>query len=330
MKAIRGVTVFLILAVFASRGAAADQKGGEAPEWLREVKTGRPGSFPLLKPCRLTYVFSWSNIVKAGKADIAFGARADEKFPGKIVGESSGGSKGMARVLWPYDHAFTSVIDPRSLQPVAFSSIEIDRKETLWTTNTYSSSGVSVKEIALDKASGTKVENTMAFPFSETHDLMSAFLYARSFPLKTGDTIAVLSYPFGSAYLGRFTVLGREKHEIGLGEFDAIKLDIEISKVQSDLQLKDYSKFKKATVWVSDDEFRVPLEVRADIFVGSVRVTLAERELLEKKGAPPGSGAVAGEAVDAPAPQPSEGILRKWFSNGKGARGVGRAPFRKR
>jgi hypothetical protein len=61
---------------------------------------------------------------------------------------------------------------------------------------------------------------------------------------------------------------------------DTIRLGVKIRKINKDLTLKDYKKLKAATLWVSEDEYRLPLEIRADIFIGYVAATLVERDFL--------------------------------------------------
>ena len=278
-RVIASVTVLLSI-LFGPATWAADSGMAAPPAWVSKLTILPAGDAVEVVPCRLDFTVSWSKVVVAGKTRITIGGLKDERYPGKLIGVSEGGSRGAARLIWPYDHSFTSVMDPQSLRPIAFHSVEIDRKETLWTTNRYGRSGADIKAVTLRKKDGRREEKTEKFPFPQVHDLMSAFLYARSLTVEVGDEVVVLVHPFGSAYIVRFTMLGQEKHRIGLGEFDAMKVDLQISKVKSDLSLEKYTKFKRATAWISNDEYRMPLEVRADIFVGSIRVILKGRELL--------------------------------------------------
>jgi hypothetical protein len=47
-----------------------------------------------------------------------------------------------------------------------------------------------------------------------------------------------------------------------------------------DLSLKPYKKMKTATLWITDDEDRVPLELRVAAFIGDVRMTLTGQQKL--------------------------------------------------
>jgi len=70
------------------------------------------------------------------------------------------------------------------------------------------------------------------------------------------------------------TVLGREKH---LGH-NCIKLDFKMSKIRHDFTLKNYDKMKSATMWITDNSDRVMVELRSEVFIGDVRVTLKSSE----------------------------------------------------
>lgn len=79
-------------------------------------------------------------------------------------------------------------------------------------------------------------------------------------------------HPFGNPYLLRVRVLGREVHK---GR-NAIRLSVGMQKIDRKTQeLQPYKKLKQdATLWLSDDAARIPIEFRAAIFIGDVRATL--------------------------------------------------------
>ena len=53
-----------------------------------------------------------------------------------------------------------------------------------------------------------------------------------------------------------------------------------MEKIDDKMQLKAYKKLKSATVWLSDDEWRIPIEIRAAVYVGDVRILLTKQEVL--------------------------------------------------
>jgi hypothetical protein len=103
-------------------------------------------------------------------------------------------------------------------------------------------------------------------------DIFSAMLHVRSQKLDTGDTMSLLVQPFGAAYLLRVRVDGREVHN---GR-KTIRLNVGMRKIdRKTLELLPYKKLKKdAVLWLSDDADRVPVELRAAVFIGDIRATL--------------------------------------------------------
>jgi hypothetical protein len=53
-----------------------------------------------------------------------------------------------------------------------------------------------------------------------------------------------------------------------------------MTKIMKDLSLKPYKKMKTSTLWITDDEDRVPLELRVEAFIGDVRMTLTGQQKL--------------------------------------------------
>lgn len=97
-------------------------------------------------------------------------------------------------------------------------------------------------------------------------------LHVRSQKLDTGDKISLIAQPFGTAYLLRVTVQGRELHN----GHNTIRLNLGMRKIdRKSLELLAYKKLKKdATLWLSDDAERIPVEFRAAAFIGDGRATL--------------------------------------------------------
>ena len=54
------------------------------------------------------------------------------------------------------------------------------------------------------------------------------------------------------------------------GTYNAIKLDLQLKRIGKHLELEPHRKFRRATIWVSDDAERLLLRIEAQIFVGTV------------------------------------------------------------
>ena len=95
-------------------------------------------------------------------------------------------------------------------------------------------------------------------------------LYLRSQPLTDGSVHRVVVYAATNAYLATVTVVGRDEISVRAGTYKAIKVDLRLDRVGKHLELEPHRKFRRATIWVSDDRDRILLRVEAQIFVGTV------------------------------------------------------------
>ncbi len=272
-------TLLSVFAIFLPVWAAPDAKPKPTPKWMAGVTKSAPGIYQRVNPCELHYRLSWNGLVKAGEAQLKIGMKdpaSSKRLLGTLVGESSG----LAKRLWFYKNQFQSHVDAKSLRPVFFQATETEKKEKIITKASFANGIVTSTETVQKRSGGKPKTKQRIFAYNHAHDMLSAVLYLRSHPLKKGDQITMVVHPFKSAYLTKFRVLGRETFKTPLGKQKAIKLDIKLYKIDRDLELKSYKKFKRATIWISDDVYRMPLEVRSEVFIGNVRATLEKRQLL--------------------------------------------------
>ncbi len=244
-----------------------------APAWKSELSAPTPGSHPKITPCTLDFTLSWKGMLKAGSLRIDF-APAGEKKPGSFVTKTTASSQGAAAALYPMNLNYWSETDPASLRPKFFFATEVDGQEQVVTTNRYSAGAVSVKEVSMDLRSKAVKTEAYPFPFGPAHDMFSAILFLRSQKLDPGDTYTLLLLPFKSPYLLNVKVEAKEKH---MGR-DAIRLSFSMRKIDRKTHaLGPYKKLNKPVIlWMSDDTDRIPLELRAAVYIGDVRAVLTK------------------------------------------------------
>ncbi len=247
------------------------------PEWMKDVTRIPPGTNLNLKPVKLEYTLDWNHQVNAGKLDISI--VRDGTSGSRLIGDASGRSTGFARALWPYDFQARSIVDQASLRPLTFRLSEIDREAE----NSYDIVFERQRQIftTTSKKKDEILSCTDRFKFDFGQDMLSSAIYLRSHPLNEGDNIAMVVTPFNRPYLATFKVLGRETHKVRDTVYAAIKVDAEVGKVNPDLTIDHYEKVKKTTLWFSDDEFRVPLELQSQISFGFVSARLDRLEWIE-------------------------------------------------
>lgn len=248
-----------------------------APEWAKDLTPGTPGPFPLLAPTSLDLQLTWKGMLNSGKLKMEF-APPDSKKPGMYVVRSSATSMGAAAALFPYQHSFWAEVNPKSLQPALFQATETDKAETSTTTVQFSDKQVTSHEMKKQLKTGTVSTKDRTFTFTPVYDIFSAMLHVRSQKLDAGDKICIVIQPFDQPYLLRVKSLGSEQHN---GQ-KAIRLSLSMSKIhRRKMTLEPYKKLTgPATLWLSDDADRVPIEFRASVFIGEVRATLINRQKL--------------------------------------------------
>lgn len=241
-----------------------------SPTWMDELSPPNPGPHPPIPSCMVNLRVSWKGLLDSGLMRVEFQPRGTSK-PGKISIRSEVQSTGAAAKLFPYKSHAWSEVDPVTLKPLFFQSTETDRNETLTTTLKYTPTCVHCVEKSHDHKSGQFSEIRKSFAHQPVYDLFSAMLFIRSQNLREGESYKLLIHPFKQPYLLHVTVRGRENHL----QQKCIRLGVNLRRINAEtLELMPYKKLKReATLWLSDDTARVPLELRAAVFVGDVRAT---------------------------------------------------------
>ena len=233
-----------------------------APNWQSNLTKDPPGDFPEPRPVRTVYHFGWSGFT-AGKGDIHFSKTGGKSFQL----EATGGTTGLVRALWKLDANYRGLANAETLCPIESKQVEAYRHKKIITELTFTDSGVSRVR---SEDSNTQDIKPRPFNFPNLFDLHSAMLYLRSQPLSDHNVYRIVVYPATSAYLATVTVLGRDHISVHAGSYNAIKLDIQLKKLGKNLELEPHRKFRRALIWVSDDQDRIPLRIEAQIFVGTV------------------------------------------------------------
>jgi hypothetical protein len=233
-----------------------------AENWEATLSKDPPGNFPEMRPLRVSYRFGWSGLT-AATGDVHFTKPSEDKF--QLDG--TGRTIGLVRALWKLDVNYQAAASAGTLRPVETEQTESYRSKKVVTHLTFTNNGVTRVRT---EGKGAAEAKTRQFNFPNLFDLFSAMLYVRSQPLKDGSVYRVVAYPATSAYLATVTVIGREKISVHAGNYSAIKLDLQLKRVGKQRQLEPHRKFRRATIWVSDDAERLLLRIEAQIFVGTV------------------------------------------------------------
>jgi Protein of unknown function (DUF3108) len=233
-----------------------------AENWQATLSKDPAGNFPELRPLRASYRFGWSGLT-AATGDVHFTKPSENKF--QLDG--TGRTIGFVRALWKLDVNYQAVASAETLRPIETQQTESYRSKKIVTHLTFTNNGVTR---ARTEGKGTAAPKTRQFNFPNLFDLFSAMLYLRSQPLKDRSVYRVVAYPATNAYLAIITVIGRETVSVHAGSYNAIKLDLQLKRIGKHLELQPHRKFRRATIWVSDDTQRLLLRIEAQVFVGTV------------------------------------------------------------
>jgi len=246
-----------------------------AESWEETVSPFAPGSFPELRPLRANYRFGWGGLT-AATAEVRLAKSSGDRF--RL--EGTGQTVGLARSLWKFDATHMAISDALTLRPIQVREVETLRAKKYVTDLTFTPAGVtSARE---ETRANSVAAKTRRFDFPNVLSLNSALLYLRTQPLPDGAAQRIVVYPATAPYLCTITALGREQLTVPTGTYDAIKLDLKLAKIGKKRALEPHKKFRRTTVWLSNDADRLVLRIEAQVFVGAI---FAELESVQFEGA---------------------------------------------
>jgi len=231
--------------------------------WREDLTPLKPGPFPLPEPQVVQYHFGWAGFT-AGHATV----RLHEVTGGEAELSATGSTSGFARALWRLDAKHEALADARTLRPLRMDQSEVYSSKTITSKVRFSTKGIwSLRTVEPPDKNPPKPKR---FDLPESFDLHSALLFARSQPLRRGDTISMVVFPTSSPYLTIIKVLGDEDISVRAGKFHTLKCELKLFSIDKKLGLHPHRLFKRGFIWVSNDEKRLVVKAQVDIFIGSV------------------------------------------------------------
>jgi hypothetical protein len=256
------VTRFLVVATLVALPPLAD-----AADWEKGLSPIRPGRVTPASAFRGEYDLGWSAI-HAGRATVALSRRRGDSHL-KIEAATTG----VARTLWRFDVDHSAEADAISFRPRLVEQIEKYKGETVTTKLQFDRRGVT--RWRLEEPSEKAEAKPKRFDLPGLFDIQSALLWIRSQSLETGETYRFVIYPGSTPYLAEVTVLGSARISAAGRDWPARKLTLALRRIdRKTMRLLPHRSFKTAHAWFSDDEKRLLLKARAEIFVGSVWMEL--------------------------------------------------------
>jgi hypothetical protein len=205
-------------------------------------------------------------IVNAGYATLEVkDATVNSKKSFHVIGK--GYTTGMSRFFFKVDDLYESYIDKDTGNPHQFVR---NINEGGYTKNQEGFFNQITNRI-LVKDYKHKEEKTLIIP-KNTQDILSAFYYLRNYQgidkLKVGESIAIDMFFDNETTKFKLKFIGREDITTKFGDVSAM---IFRPLVQSGRVFKEQ---ESLTVWVSDDDNKLPLRIKASLAVGSIKADL--------------------------------------------------------
>ena len=207
-------------------------------------------------------------IVNAGYATLEVkDATVNNKKAFHVVGK--GYTTGMSRFFFKVDDLYESYIDKETGNPVQYV-----RKinEGGYTKNQEGFINQTTNRVVV-KDYKNKSEKTIMVP-KNTQDILSTFYYLRNHPnidrLKVGEAITIDMFFDDETTKFKLKFMGRENITT---KFGVIPSMIFRPLVQSGRVFKEQ---ESLTVWISDDDNKLPIRIKGSLAVGSIKADLDE------------------------------------------------------
>ncbi|GAA4318006.1 DUF3108 domain-containing protein [Flaviaesturariibacter amylovorans] len=210
----------------------------------------------------LTYNVYYSIIgIYVNAANATFSVN-QERLNNRPVYHITGVGKTTSSLEWvsKVNDRFETFMDTGTLQPYKFvRNIQEDSYRKFETVTFNRNAGTAITNEGVYKVPGC------------VQDVVSALYYARNIDFnkyKTGDKINFNMFLENEVYNMYIRYLGKENIKTRYGKFRAVKFKPLLIKGTV------FEGGEKMTVWVSDDENRIPLRVESPLKVGTIKVDM--------------------------------------------------------
>lgn len=178
-----------------------------------------------------------------------------------VVG--TGKTLGLFKLFYKVHDVYESHIDQKTANPIAFKRRVDEGGHKISQDYTFDHDNKKVK-----------TQDGKAFDVNEgIQDMISSFYYARTLDLegvKIGDTLTYNCFMDNEVWPLKIKYKGKEDIRIRKGKFRCHKFTPVVQKG------KYFKSEEDVQVWITDDENRIPIYVKAKIKVGTVKLHLVE------------------------------------------------------
>jgi len=241
-----------------SAGGRAAATGAITQALLDSLHAARPA---LVVGERLTFSIGWG-VVKAGSATLEIAGIRRYRDRLAYHFQSDATSNSVFDKIYPVRDRVISLMDVRTARSLYF---EKHLREGKYRAD---------QQIRFDHEGGKAIyHDRREFPMTPgAVDVLAAFYLTRTLPLEAGRDMHFESHADRKNYPLRVRVLGREEIQTPAGRFQCLKIE---PKLRSGAFFKNEGQL---TIWLTDDERRLPVLMKSRIAVGSITATLTAFE----------------------------------------------------
>ncbi len=235
-----------------------------AAPWQATLTSDSPNPTPTVRPFEAEYRIGWTDI-EAARARIKI-----FRDPDRLRLEGAGETTGLARVLYQLDATMDSTTTLPGLQTIYTTQKEQYAGRSILTQIVARPDGIW--RLRENFPPGENPARWKRIKLSPLRDLFSGMLFIRSQKLAPGETVSTVIFPGDAPFLVTIKSLEPETLNVAGSPREALKLDLEIQRInlKKDLRLEPHGKFRNGTVWLSNDNDRIPLRAELQIFIGYV------------------------------------------------------------
>jgi hypothetical protein len=219
----------------------------------------------------LVYDVSWSSFVSAGEAVLS----VKEKKPSAqstayhIVGD--GKPNQIVSQLYTLYYKVEALLDAQKLLPQRASTYSEEGSRKRIRTMVFDHAARTVTHSVGEPATS---RNEIRVP-PLTQDALSALYVLRTLRLPSGEQLSIPVMNNGELYRAAFVTGVREMVACGLGSVEAMRIDIKVT----DAGNKPVG--RNVALWLTTGKRQLPVQIQADLPVGSFRLVLREARGLQ-------------------------------------------------
>ncbi len=179
-----------------------------------------------------------------------------------------GGTKGVTNIFYKVKDDYQSYFNKQTGEPVVFIR---KIQEGGYSKNVQINFDTKMNTALVNDLKNKKIKSLTTE--EGVQDMLSVLYHLRRIEtskLKKNDVLEVYMFFDEENYLFKLKLLGREKIKTDVGKVSCLKFR---PYVQSGRVFKES---ESITLWVSDDLNKIPVLMKADLIVGSIKVTLDE------------------------------------------------------